>query len=104
MGLCSTSCKDKFSYHRGPRIQAHDQDENSVACRSVNLSGVGALPSSFSADSIRERSPTPRSTMSLKPKRVDFASTWANLKETIVGVITFSNVNRAVWNDRFSGE
>ncbi len=42
--------------------------------------------------------------MSLKPKRVDFAKTWKTLKETIVGVITFNNVNRAVWNDRFSGK
>ena len=41
--------------------------------------------------------------MSLKPKRVDFATTWATLKETIQGVITFSNVPRAVWNDRFTG-
>ena len=42
--------------------------------------------------------------MSLKPKRVDFSSTWSNLRETIVGVITFSSVNRAVWNDRCSGQ
>ena len=42
-------------------------------------------------------------TMSLKPKRVDFGTTWATLKETIQGVITFSNVPRAVWNDRFTG-
>ena len=41
--------------------------------------------------------------MSLKPKRVDFNSTWKDLKETVKGVITFSNVPRAVWNDRFSG-
>jgi len=40
--------------------------------------------------------------MSLKPKRVDFNSTWKDLKETVKGVITFSNVPRAVWNDRFS--
>ena len=40
--------------------------------------------------------------MSLKPKRVDFEATWSVLKETIEGVITFSNVPRAVWNDRFS--
>lgn len=40
--------------------------------------------------------------MSLKPKRVDFGTTWATLKETIQGVITFSNVPRAVWNDRFT--
>ena len=42
--------------------------------------------------------------MSLKPKRVDFNSTWSTLRETLVGVVTFSNVNRATWNDRFSGE
>ena len=41
--------------------------------------------------------------MSLKPKRVDFNLTWKDLKETVKGVITFSNVPRAVWNDRFSG-
>ncbi len=41
--------------------------------------------------------------MSLKPKRVDFTTTWADLKETVKGVITFSNVPRATWNDRFTG-
>ena len=46
---------------------------------------------------------TGSTTMSLKPKRVDFGTTWATLKETIQGVITFSNVPRAVWNDRFTG-
>lgn len=40
--------------------------------------------------------------MSLKPKRVDFASTWADLKETVKGVVTFSNVPRGTWNDRFT--
>ncbi|TRY79639.1 hypothetical protein TCAL_11956 [Tigriopus californicus] len=40
--------------------------------------------------------------MSLKPKRVDFTQTWSNLKETMTGVIMFSNVPRAVWNDRFT--
>ena len=43
------------------------------------------------------------SKMSLKPKRVDFDTTWASLKETVKGVITFSNVARATWNDRFTG-
>lgn len=42
-------------------------------------------------------------TMSLKPKRVDFNSTWSDLRETVKGVITFSNVPRSVWNDRFTG-
>ena len=42
--------------------------------------------------------------MSLKPKRVDFDTTWASLKETVKGVITFSNVPRATWNDRFTGK
>ena len=42
--------------------------------------------------------------MSLKPKPVDFNNTWANLKETVKGVITLSSgVSRAVWNDRFTG-
>ena len=41
--------------------------------------------------------------MSLKPKRVDFDTTWSSLKETVKGVITFSNVPRATWNDRFTG-
>jgi len=40
--------------------------------------------------------------MSLKPKRVDFDTTWSSLKETVKGVITFSNVPRATWNDRFT--
>ena len=42
-------------------------------------------------------------TMSLKPKRVDFNSTWTDLRETVKGVITFSNVPRSIWNDRFTG-
>ena len=41
--------------------------------------------------------------MSLKPKRVDFNSTWSDLRDTVKGVITFSNVPRTVWNDRFTG-
>ena len=40
--------------------------------------------------------------MSLKPKRVDFTSTWAELQETVKGVITLGNVPRGTWNDRFS--
>ena len=40
--------------------------------------------------------------MSLKPKRVDFPSTWAELQETVKGVITLGNVPRGTWNDRFS--
>ena len=42
--------------------------------------------------------------MSLKPKRVDFNSTWSDLRDTVKGVITFSNVPRTVWNDRFTGK
>ena len=34
--------------------------------------------------------------MSLKPKRVDFDTTWASLKETVKGVITFSNVQSLI--------
>eukprot|EP00088_Acartia_fossae_P025136 TRINITY_DN259_c0_g1_i1.p1 TRINITY_DN259_c0_g1~~TRINITY_DN259_c0_g1_i1.p1 ORF type:complete len:742 (+),score=174.52 TRINITY_DN259_c0_g1_i1:927-3152(+) len=40
--------------------------------------------------------------MSLKPKRVDFMSTWAQLQETIKGVITLGTVQRNTWNERFS--
>ena len=40
--------------------------------------------------------------MSLKPRRVDFDQTWAQLLETVRGVITCGRVQRAVWNDRFS--
>ena len=41
-------------------------------------------------------------TMSLKPKRVDFTTTWADLKETVKGVVTLGKIPRTVWNDRFS--
>lgn len=40
--------------------------------------------------------------MSLKPKRVDFTTTWNDLQETVKGVITLGNVPRGTWNDRFS--
>lgn len=40
--------------------------------------------------------------MSLRPKVVDFDSTWAVLKETVEGVITLGQVDRHVWNDRFT--
>lgn len=40
--------------------------------------------------------------MSLKPKRVDFVATWADLKETVKGVVTLGNIPRTVWNNRFS--
>lgn len=40
--------------------------------------------------------------MSLRPKRVNFDTTWAQLKETVEGVVTLGKVKRQVWNDRFS--
>ena len=40
--------------------------------------------------------------MSLRPRRVDFESTWDTLKDTVTGVITCGSVARATWNDRFS--
>lgn len=40
--------------------------------------------------------------MSLKPKRVDFTSTWAQLQETIKAVVTLGTVQRHTWNERFS--
>ncbi|RVE42940.1 hypothetical protein evm_012393 [Chilo suppressalis] len=40
--------------------------------------------------------------MSLKPRNVDFQETWANLKETVAGVVGLQSVERAVWNTRFS--
>ncbi|KAM3955480.1 LOW QUALITY PROTEIN: cullin 2 [Aphomia sociella] len=39
---------------------------------------------------------------SLKPRNVDFQETWANLKETVAGVVGLQAVERAVWNTRFS--
>ncbi|CAH2101940.1 unnamed protein product [Euphydryas editha] len=40
--------------------------------------------------------------MSLKPRNVDFQETWANLKETVAGVVALRAVERGVWNTRFS--
>ncbi|XP_028027074.1 cullin-2 [Bombyx mandarina] len=40
--------------------------------------------------------------MSLKPRHVDFQETWANLKETVAGVVGLKAVDRIVWNTRFS--
>lgn len=40
--------------------------------------------------------------MSLKPKNVNFNETWADLKETVHGVVTLGNVKRNDWNSRFS--
>lgn len=40
--------------------------------------------------------------MSLRPRRVDFDSTWSVLLDTVKGVITCGQVQRATWNDRFS--
>ncbi|XP_026317421.1 cullin-2 [Hyposmocoma kahamanoa] len=40
--------------------------------------------------------------MSLKPRNVDFQETWANLKETVAGVVGLRSVERSVWNTRFS--
>ncbi|XP_064647338.1 cullin-2-like [Lineus longissimus] len=40
--------------------------------------------------------------MSLKPRRVDFESTWSTLLETVEAVITCSAVSRNVFQDRFS--
>ncbi|KAG6443906.1 cullin-2 [Manduca sexta] len=40
--------------------------------------------------------------MSLKPRNIDFQETWANLKETVAGVVGLKSVDRMVWNTRFS--
>jgi cullin 2 len=40
--------------------------------------------------------------MSLKPRQVDFPSTWATLEATCQSVIRLGKVERSVWNDRFS--
>ncbi|XP_073965531.1 cullin 2 [Choristoneura fumiferana] len=40
--------------------------------------------------------------MSLKPRNVDFQETWANLRETVAGVVGLRAVERGVWNLRFS--
>ncbi|XP_052251215.1 cullin-2-like isoform X2 [Dreissena polymorpha] len=40
--------------------------------------------------------------MSLRPRRVDFDTTWSTLLETVKGVITCGSVARSTWNDRFS--
>lgn len=40
--------------------------------------------------------------MSLKPRKVDFDTTWCVLLETVKSVITCAKVNRTTWNDRFS--
>ncbi|XP_061727835.1 cullin-2 isoform X1 [Cydia pomonella] len=40
--------------------------------------------------------------MSLKPRNIDFQETWANLRETVAGVVGLRAVERGVWNLRFS--
>lgn len=40
--------------------------------------------------------------MSLKPQRVNFDEKWTDLKETVQQVITMGNVQKNIWNDRFS--
>jgi hypothetical protein len=40
--------------------------------------------------------------MSLKPRRVDFDSSWTLLLETVRKVITCARIERITWNDRFS--
>ncbi|XP_050305798.1 cullin-2 [Anthonomus grandis grandis] len=40
--------------------------------------------------------------MSLKPRQMDFNTTWGAIRDTISGVITLDHVPRTVWNDRFS--
>lgn len=40
--------------------------------------------------------------MSLKPKRVNFDEKWMDLRETVKEVITLGQVNKTIWNDRFS--
>ena len=44
----------------------------------------------------------PPSPMSLKPRQVDFQSTWTTLEATCQSVIRLGKVERSVWNDRFS--
>lgn len=40
--------------------------------------------------------------MSLGPKEVNFNEVWGNIRETAKSVITLENVNREIWNNRFS--
>ncbi|XP_031562580.1 cullin-2-like [Actinia tenebrosa] len=40
--------------------------------------------------------------MSLKPRVVDFNSTWNKILETLKAVLTLDKIPRPVWNDRFS--
>lgn len=40
--------------------------------------------------------------MSLRPRQVDFDSVWLGIRETSLGVITLTPVDRATWNDRFA--
>ncbi|GIX95302.1 cullin-2 [Caerostris darwini] len=40
-------------------------------------------------------------TMSLRPKNIDFNTTWDNLKILVEGVITMSQLPRSMWNDHF---
>jgi len=40
--------------------------------------------------------------MSLKPRKVDFDTTWCVLLESVKSVITCAKVARTTWNDRFS--
>jgi len=42
-----------------------------------------------------------RTTMSLKPRKVNFNEMWVGFQETVKGVITLAHVPRATWNDRF---
>lgn len=43
-----------------------------------------------------------KTTMSLKPRVVDFDETWNKLLTTIKAVVMLDYVERATWNDRFS--
>ncbi|CAG0891452.1 unnamed protein product [Cyprideis torosa] len=43
-----------------------------------------------------------RCAMSLRPRRVDFQAVWDELKETVDGVITLSDVPKKIWSDRFT--
>ncbi|KAI8433184.1 hypothetical protein MSG28_015276 [Choristoneura fumiferana] len=72
------------------------------ACEQERRDGVRERQRHGAREGQREGTRDVAPMMSLKPRNVDFQETWANLRETVAGVVGLRAVERGVWNLRFS--
>ncbi|KAF0288450.1 Cullin-2 [Amphibalanus amphitrite] len=81
-----------------PNTSAGDQAAALVA----ELRNIGGECAGGRRTGLRDGGRQSVGVMSLRPRQVDFDTTWGGIRETLSGVITLGAVPRDVWNDRFA--